>query len=32
LIGKEFYIPADNPKEAAIAKWLEERWGFKKEI
>jgi putative ATPase len=32
LIGKEFYIPADNPKEAAIAKWIEERWGFKKEI
>ncbi|MBM3448485.1 MAG: replication-associated recombination protein A [Bacteroidetes bacterium] len=32
LTGKEFYIPADNPKEAAIAKWLEERWGFKKEI
>ncbi|MFM7619137.1 MAG: replication-associated recombination protein A, partial [Bacteroidota bacterium] len=32
LKGKEFYIPADNPKEAAIAKWLEERWGFKKEI
>lgn len=32
LKGKEFYIPADNPKEEAIAKWLDERWGIKKEI
>jgi putative ATPase len=27
LLGKEFYVPANNPKEIAIAKWLEERWG-----
>lgn len=22
-----FYVPGDNPKEAAILKWLDERWG-----
>ena len=27
IASTEFYIPGNNPKEAAILKWLQERWG-----
>jgi putative ATPase len=27
IASSEFYIPGNNPKEAAILKWLQERWG-----
>ena len=27
ISSTEFYIPGNNPKEAAILKWLQERWG-----
>jgi putative ATPase len=27
IASSEFYTPGNNPKEAAILKWLQERWG-----
>ncbi len=27
VASTDFYIPGNNPKEAAILKWLQERWG-----
>jgi len=27
ISSTDFYIPGNNPKEAAILKWLQERWG-----